>query len=191
MAELTYDKYQWALFENVIVDVLRKKTASTISKDAETNKFLTCTPTVPELLMALYEVFKPREVELAQALALIRQHRGQGASKTVKRIEDKEHNCAYPDDTSKIASFAHAHFQADHARLMSVELKLVNAANDRITMSEFELKAAEIDKVLIVHKADASKPTMTAALSGVQTPAMIGKAAVPKQASDGSHAGYE
>jgi hypothetical protein len=28
-------------------------------------------------------------------------------------------------------------------------------------------------------------------LSGVQTPAMIGKAAVPKQASDGSHAGYE
>jgi hypothetical protein len=56
-------------------------------------------------------------------------------------------------------------------------------------MSNLELKTAEID-MLIVHKADATKPTAAAASSAEQTQAMTAKAAAPKQVSYGSQAGY-
>jgi hypothetical protein len=135
---------------NDMVDVLHRYIAPTISKDVETNNLLVVTCAVPELLPALHEVFEHMEVELAQVSALIKQQPGQTASETVKSIKDyyKEHNCAYPDDiyTSKILSFASAHFEADQARFMFVELKIVNVAKHCITMSDVELEVVKLTR---------------------------------------------
>ncbi len=144
-----------------LVHYVRKKLGPRARTYTQTNPSVTEAETLPELLHALEQEFRPRKMERAEATANLRQNESQKAKEIVDRLKTSftQYNCAFPQTEHDLHTLILQHFNAHACRFMSDRLRFMAVQQHTLSMSDLEEVAREFDVDQEAMKASPSQPS--------------------------------